>query len=139
MSLDKSKTVVRRFIEDVLNQKNIAAVDELVAPEARGGFKESLAKLLILSAFPDFHVNIDRIVAEGDRVTVLSTFAGTHQNEFMGIPPTGRGVEVREIDVFSVADGKIVDILYNYDFMSLMQQIGAFPAPAVFPAGQAYA
>jgi steroid delta-isomerase-like uncharacterized protein len=136
MSTSENKLIVRRFVEEVLNGKNLRVADTLVDPNAKGGFKESLTKFLILSAFPDYQVNIERIVAEGNRVAVLSTFGGTHTGPFMGIPPSGKGVQVREIDTFTVEDGKIVDILYNYDLMSLMQQIGAFPEQAVFESAQ---
>jgi steroid delta-isomerase-like uncharacterized protein len=136
MSTSENKLLVRRFVEEVLNEKNLRVAETLVDQNATGGFKESLTKYLILSAFPDYKINIERIVAEGDRVAVLSTFGGTHTGPFMGIPPTGKGVQVREIDTFTVKDGKIVDILYNYDLMSLIQQIGAFPEQAVFAPPQ---
>lgn len=136
MSTAENKLIVHRFVDEVLNGRDLAAANSLVDAKARGGFKESLTKYLILSAFPDYKVNVERIVAEGNRVAVLSTFGGTHTGPFMGIPPTGRGVQVREIDTFTVENGKIVDILYNYDLMSLVQQIGAFPDQAVFQSAQ---
>lgn len=135
MSTGTNKIIVRRFLEEVLNGRNMATAEELIDPNAKSAFKESLTKYLILSAFPDFRINIERMIAEGDRVTVLSTFGGTQTGDLMGIPASGKGVLVRKIDVFTVKNGKITDILYNYDLMSMMQQIGAFPDQAFF-AGQ---
>ncbi len=80
------------------------------------------------AAFPDMQHTIDTEVAEGDMVATSLTFRGTHKGELMGIPPSGKQVDVRGINVHRIAGGKIVDAETVVDMMALMQQIGAIPS-----------
>ncbi len=80
-------------------------------------------------AFPDMKHTIDAQVAEGDRVATPVTFRGTHTGELMGIPPSGKQVEVRALSVHRIAGGKVVDAETVVDMMGIMQQIGAIPTP----------
>jgi predicted ester cyclase len=134
MSIGENKTIARRFLEEVFNRRNFEGVDDLVSDACTDEAQESLVMYMVLYAFPDFRVNIERMVGEGDRVAVLSTFGGTHTRTFMGIEPTGKGVLGRKIDIFTIHGGKITSILYNIDvFQSLMIPLGAFPQDAMFP------
>lgn len=133
-SLSESKAVVLRFMDEVVNQKNVDAAEQLLASTAKDHFKESLTALLMIAAFPDARVSVERVIDEGGRVTAVSTMAGTLKGSLLGMPATGRGVVVRRIDVFTVAEGKIVDVLHNFDLVGLMNQIGTFPDHAVYPA-----
>jgi steroid delta-isomerase-like uncharacterized protein len=74
-------------------------------------------------AFPDVEVQIDEMVAEGDRVAVATTFTGTHDGELMGVAPTGRRVSVTGIDIVRVADGQIVEHRGLTDIVGLMRQL----------------
>jgi steroid delta-isomerase-like uncharacterized protein len=74
-------------------------------------------------AFPDVTVEIDEMVAEGDRVAVATTFTGTHEGELMGVAPTGRRVSVTGIDIVRVADGKIAEHRGLTDIVGLMRQL----------------
>jgi SnoaL-like polyketide cyclase len=65
------------------------------------------------------------MIAEGDQVAVISTLYGTHQGVLMGIPPTHKPVSIVKADIFRIANGKIVEIWQNGDYIGLMQQIGA--------------
>jgi steroid delta-isomerase-like uncharacterized protein len=132
VSLSGSKVLALRFIDEVVNQKNVDAANQLVVAGAKDHFKESLTALLMIAAFPDARVNVERVIEEGGRVTVVSTMAGTLKGSFLGMPATGKGVVVRRIDVFTVLDGKIVDVLHNFDLVGLMNQLGTFPAHAVY-------
>lgn len=140
MSTGENKRIARDFLEQVFNQRNFEAVDELVSDMSTDEAQESFVMFLVLSAFPDFRINIERMVAEDDKVAVLSTFGGTHTRPFMGIEPSGKGVLGRKIDIFTIHDGKIASILYNIDvFQSLMIPLGAFPHAAMFPPQSALA
>jgi steroid delta-isomerase-like uncharacterized protein len=75
-------------------------------------------------AFPDVSVQIDEIVADGDRVAVATTFTGTHEGELMGVAPTGRRVSVTGIDIVRVKDGRIVEHRGLTDIVGLMRQLG---------------
>jgi steroid delta-isomerase-like uncharacterized protein len=140
MSTEQNKALARQMMEEVFNQGNLSRVDEFLAPDfvereelppgvppGREGVKQLTA--MLHSAFPDFKVTIDDLVAEGDKVVIRQTWTGTHRGEFMGIPPTGRSVSFQVIDMIRIAGGKCVEHWGLMDSMSLMQQLGAIPAP----------
>lgn len=128
MSVEENKAIVRRFLEEIFNFRNLTAIDELVTPEAIDHCKQSLTLWLILSALPDFRISIKTMIAEGDKVAVISTLSGTHQGVLMGIAPSNKPVSIIKADIFRVANGKIVEIWQNGDYIGLMQQIGAVNA-----------
>ena len=80
-----------------------------------------------LNAFPDCHVTIDDMIAEGDRVATKKTFTGTHTAELNGIPPIGKQVSITYIDILRLRNGKIVEHWLSMDQMSFMQQLGVLP------------
>jgi predicted ester cyclase len=139
MSLEENKAVVRRFAEEVGSGKNLELLDELVSTEfvnhnplpGAGSDFEGLrqAFTILHSAFPDFHGTIEHLVAEGDLVVFHGTNQGTHQGDFLGIAPTGKHVSFSGIVIFRVANGKIVERWAQLDNLSLLQQLGAIPAP----------
>ncbi len=136
---EDNKALNRRFVEEVINQGNIEAIDELIDPgvvdhaalpgfpTGREGAKQFFA--MMRSAFPDLHLTIEDMIAEGDKVVMRSTWSGTHQGEFMGIPATGRRVTVSAIDISRVADGRIVEHWEQSDALGLMQQLGVVSLP----------
>jgi steroid delta-isomerase-like uncharacterized protein len=81
------------------------------------------------SAFPDGQSTVEDQIAEGDKVVTRYTFSGTHQGEFMGIPPTGNRVQMTGVYVSRISGEKIVEEWNNYDLLGLMQQLGVIPAP----------
>ena len=140
MSAEENKALVRRFIEEVINEGNMATIDELVDPdwvdhdpsspeEIRGieGAKQFYGDFR--SAFPDIQVTIEEQVAEGDKVVTLWTFRGTHQGELGGMPASGNQVTVKGMSMDRISGGKFVETWDNYDALGMMQQIGAVPSP----------
>ena len=81
------------------------------------------------SAFPDLRATVEDEIADGDKVVVRSTWRGTHQGEFQGIPATGKQVSFPVIDIVRFENGKAVEHWGLVDAMSLMQQLGAIPGP----------
>jgi predicted ester cyclase len=79
------------------------------------------------TAFPEQHVTVEDLIAEGDKVVSRYTFRATHQGEFMGVPPTGKGMTVSGIMISRFAGGKWVEDWDSPDALSLMQQLGAIP------------
>ncbi len=77
---------------------------------------------------PDLHYTIEDIIVADDKVVVRFTRRGTHRAEFMGVAPSGREVTWTGIDIFRIADGKIVEHWGNFDQLSMMQQLGAVPS-----------
>ncbi len=136
---EDNKALNRRFVEEVINEGNLDAIDELLDPgvvdhaappgfpTGREGAKQFAA--MMRSAFPDLHLTIEDMIAEGDKVVMRSTWSGTHQGEFMWIPATGRRVTVSAIDISRVADGRMVEHWEQFDALGLMQQLGAVPPP----------
>jgi len=81
------------------------------------------------AAFSQPHTTIDDAIVEGDKVAWRWTFRGTHTGPLMGIPATGKAIAFTGITIDRVAGGKIVERWNQADFMGLMQQLGAIPAP----------
>ena len=135
MDRDEGKRLYRRLADEVLNGKNLSVVDELLAADFAEhvggqlrqvgieGFKA--ARRRRNGAFPDWHVVIDDLIAEGDKVVVRATGRGTHSGEFMGIAPTGKRVSVTWIAIYRVANGKLAEHWQNIDDLGLMKQLGA--------------
>ncbi len=83
---------------------------------------------VLLRAFPDLHVTVEDLIAEGDKVVCRNTVTGTHLGEYRGLPPTGKSVTYNEIFIVRFAGGRIAEIWGVVDVFSQMQQLGAIPA-----------
>jgi steroid delta-isomerase-like uncharacterized protein len=79
-------------------------------------------------AFPDLHVTIEDLIAEGDKVVARDTVTGTHQGDYMGLAPTGRPVAYDEIFVCRFRDGRIAETWGIVDVLAQLRQLGAIPA-----------
>jgi steroid delta-isomerase-like uncharacterized protein len=79
-------------------------------------------------AFPDMHMSVEDVVTGGDKSVARVVFTGTQEGEFMGVPPTGRKVEVHLIDIMRFADaGRVAEHWGIMDSLSFMQQLGVVP------------
>jgi hypothetical protein len=113
-------------------------IDELVQPdalirtplpiEATGSqlLKEVFARLL--RAYPDLHITAEDLIEDGDKIVSRNTVTGTHQGEYMGIPPTGKSVTYDEIFIARFAGGRIAETWGVVDVLSQMKQLGVIPA-----------
>jgi steroid delta-isomerase-like uncharacterized protein len=137
---EDNKAVVRRFIEEVWNNGNLDAIDELISedhvdhdpaqadsPGGREGVRAFVQ--MYRTAYPDTHIELGEMVAEGDLVAGSWTATGTHQGELMGIAPTGRSITVSGMGMDRIRDGRIVESWANYDALGMLAQLGAIPAP----------
>lgn len=92
---------------------------------------------MVTAAFPDNRHEVEEVIAEGDRVVLRCTLSGTHEGPFMGIPPTGRNIEVNEIHIYLLKDGKAVEHRAGRDDLGAMRQLGviadAIPEPDSAP------
>lgn len=80
------------------------------------------------TGFSDLQFTEEEVVSSGDVVMVEFIITGTHDGEFQGLPPTGREVEIRGIEKFRIADGKVVECHVYYDTQELANQLGlTFP------------
>jgi steroid delta-isomerase-like uncharacterized protein len=139
----RNKATVRRFV-DAANSSDpellAKTIDELVDPDAlirtplaiettgANKVKEVFARLR--RAYPDLHVTIEDLVAEGDKVVSRNTVTGTHGGEYMGLPATGRSVTYNEIFIFRFKGGRLAETWGVVDVLSQMRQLGAIPAAA---------
>jgi predicted SnoaL-like aldol condensation-catalyzing enzyme len=138
MSSEQNKALVRRIFEEGINQNKPGVFDELIAPSyvnydfpAPAPGPEGLKMIIGLfqAAFPDMRVTIEEELAEGNKVITRGYFSGSHQGDFQGIPPTGRQIKVKYIDIWRVENGKLVENWVQMDQLGLMQQLGVIPAP----------
>lgn len=136
---EENKVVIRRMIEEAWNENNPDALEEFVAPDVFNhnavpehqhgidGVKHILG--WVRASFPDARLDIEDMIAEGDKVAARMTSSGTHKGEFVGIPPTGKRVSVQHVHWFRLADGKVVEQWSVRDDLGQMQQMGVIPSP----------
>lgn len=82
---------------------------------------------MYIAAFPDLRLNVEDVLASGDKVVARLRATGTHQGEFMGIPATGKHVDVQLIDIFRLGDGLVHEHWGVIDALAMMQQLGVVP------------
>ena len=139
MSVDQNKALFRQLVEEVFNKGNVSTIDEFLAPNfverevlppgtpsGREGVKQ--LTMMFRTAFPDFNVSIDDMIAEGDKIVARTTWSGTQNGEFMGIPSSGKRVSFDVIDIIRISEGKGVEHWGVMDSSALMQQLGVIPA-----------
>jgi steroid delta-isomerase-like uncharacterized protein len=134
------KAMAQRWYSEVMNEGNQEVIDELCAENfvdhdplpGTGPDRQGIHDFvkLIRSAFPDLETTVDEIIAEGDRIAVRSTFRGTHEGDFMGIPATGKKVEVSNYDFVRFENDQAAEHWGTIDSAALMEQLGAVPAGA---------
>jgi len=138
MSLEENKALIRRFVEEVQCQHNLAALDELFSPDFvdHSGMTDPPTLegshqffSMMFAAFPDMRFVIRQQIAEGDKVLTHKTLQATQLGPFMGIPATGKAVAVDIMDIFTVAGGKITEHWTVGDMLRMMQQLGVVPGP----------
>jgi steroid delta-isomerase-like uncharacterized protein len=134
----RNKATFRRFHEAV-NSGDVEliakTIDEVVEPDVRIGtplpidatgaqaLKQVWATLL--RAYPDLHVAVEDLIAEADKVVCRNVVTGTHQGEYLGLPPTGRPVTYNEIFIFRFENGLIAETWGVVDVLAQLRQLGA--------------
>jgi steroid delta-isomerase-like uncharacterized protein len=135
------KAIVRRFIEEVWNKGNLDLVDERVAATYVGhdptfpmpirgpeGFKQWV--MASRNAFADLQLDIEDLIAEGDKVVGRFVMRGTHTGALPGLPPTGKPVVVTGIFIRHFENGKYVEGWDQADALTMLQQLGVIPQPS---------
>ena len=136
--LERNKAIVRRFKEAQGTTDEAAAMREVLAPAYkrwRGGVEHLAANAqgqgfpgpgsYLRGAFPDRTDTIEDVIADGDRVGMLFRLRGTQRGNFFGIAPTNKAIDIHELGIFRLADGKIVEAWFMADELGLLQQLGA--------------
>ena len=129
--------LVEAFVE-MLNTHNPDLVDSFVATDYRNhnafvdDGREANRQFWagFFAALPDLTATMEDLIVSGDRVVGRFVYRGTHRGDFMGIPATGRPVEMRSIDIWRVADGLFVEHWDELNTLEFFQQIGALGGAA---------
>ncbi len=141
---EQNKAIARRYYDEIMNQGNLATIDELMSADflftipthpdpyhGPDGFKQLVT--MLRGAFPDVHLSVEHLLAEGDTVVGHWTGSGTHRggplHTVVGdIPPTNKRFTIDGMSWLRIVDGKIVESLANEDTLGLLQQIGVLPS-----------
>jgi len=134
---EENKALIERWFEEVWNQGNSQAIDELLAQDGvihglvdasgqpvRGleGFHEFHDQFR--GAFSDLHISVHDVVAEGDRVVARCSVRGQHTGESLGFAATNAPIQFEGIAIVQIKDGKIVEAWNQFDFLEMNKQLG---------------
>ena len=125
MASEENKMLVRRQIEDVWNNGNAGAIRTYWGDAVRGEIEHTY--MMLRTAFPDLHITIDDLIAEGDRVAGRFTLTGTHQGTLQGVQPTGKRVAFGAMRIYRIQEAKVVETWAQQDLLGLLQQLDVVP------------
>lgn len=135
---ETNKAVARRFYE-AINGGNVDIVDQVIAdnfvehdqfaglPPSKEGVRAFFT--MFRQAFPDFEMTMEDMVAEGDKIFIRAVMRGTHRGEFMGIPPTGKRIDVPVADIVRFEGERVVEHWGVTDTGIMLQQLGVIELP----------
>jgi steroid delta-isomerase-like uncharacterized protein len=137
MSSTQFQSPLNRIIEEAFNLGNLAAVDEVLAPDhfahnAFGGAPNGPKGLkwliaMFRTAFPDLHCTVEDEIREGDKFAAHWTMRGTHLGLFLGNPPTGKQMQAQGIIFAGFEKEMMVEYWMLIDQFGLLQQLGIIP------------
>jgi steroid delta-isomerase-like uncharacterized protein len=138
-SVKANERVVEAFLQDVINEHHGDHAANYLNPGMQwyGGTvgtvtgSANVAGLFagVVAAFPDAHITINDIFAQGDQVVVRVVVSGTQDGAILGIPASGRFVQWDGVDVYRLSDGKISNIWAGDDWTAILNDTGTFKAP----------
>jgi predicted ester cyclase len=117
------KDVVRRWVDELINQGRLEVADQVCSPDLAGKAKEWVAPFR--ASFPDVVMRTVTLLAEGDQVVGRFACSATHLGTWLGHPPTGRRFEdIAEVYFFRLEDGRIVELWGLEDTAERLRQLG---------------
>ena len=140
MAVD-SKALVRRFYEEMENEGHLEVADEICDPGFRDVHNsgaptpvegiEGVKRLAqMLRERLNIHITIEDLIAEGDRVVARISSRTTHSGDFMGKPAAGKSFTNQGVEIFRVANGKLIERWVFIDQLPVMRELGVIPKPA---------
>ena len=134
MSIAQNKAVVVPYNKEVIETGNMDLLKEMVTPDftnhsALEGMSAGIDGLIYFftgilhTAFTGLKVDVQDMIAEGDKVTTRKVITGTHQGTLMGIPATGKQVTIKVIDILTIDNGKIKEHWGENNFAAVMQSL----------------
>jgi steroid delta-isomerase-like uncharacterized protein len=141
MSIEQNKAVARRWSEELWGRGDLAVADEIIAPDyvrhdpgdpfpAHGPEDVKRIVTMLRAMLPDFKIEVEEMIAEGDMVVSRYTTTATDTKGYMGMPPTGKSIRTPAIQIFRFANGKIVESWAARDDLGALRQLGHAPAAA---------
>ena len=121
---EANKAMMRKLMA-AIDEGNLDSVDALLTPKLAGPIKQPF--IAFRSAFPDWRMEIAEIVAEGNTMVGRLRCSGTNQGEFKEVPSTGKRMEVDEVYLLRVENGKFVGFWSLEDDLAKMRQLGLIP------------
>ena len=145
---ERDVQLAERFHTDLFRDGNLGIADEILQPdfvihgpgvgpefaEGPGGSKR-YAQAIRDGFGNKVDIKHHDTFSSGDRVAIRWSASGVHAGNLLGVPATGRRVDITGIDVFRVKDGKLAEMWQNWDQLGLLQQVGAIPEAQAAPAG----
>jgi predicted ester cyclase len=136
--MEKQNEAAFRYMIEETDKGNYDAWDEVCSPDYISHWGEiswnleehKQANRPLLVAFPDINHEINSLIAQGDRIIARLTLTGTHEGDYMGIPPTGNRIKYTAMLEARFSEGKIVELWGIGDMLTLMQQLGMELKPA---------
>ena len=122
MPIEENKALVRRWVE-LRNAHDVDEAIKLWTEHRQEGIRSAFNGFT--QSFPDLHITIDDMIAEDDKVVCLWHFNATHLGTYGNIPATGNKVNWSVMDLYTIKDGKIADIIRRADYLGLLEQLGA--------------
>jgi steroid delta-isomerase-like uncharacterized protein len=134
--MDHAATLKRMY--DLVSAGDVDALGDLMADDfveheelpglapTKEGVKEFFR--MYIAAFPDLRLRAEDVLVSGDKVVARARVTGTHQGEFVGMPPTGKSMDVPMIDIIRFdGDGRACEHWGVFDQLRMLQQLGAIP------------
>jgi steroid delta-isomerase-like uncharacterized protein len=114
--------VIAKTIDDLVHSD--AAIRTPLPVGATGAEALKQVWAMLLRVYPDIHLTVEDLIAEGDKVVGRTTVTGTHRGQFMRLAPTGKFITYNEIFIFRFADGKVAETWGVVDVFAQMRQLG---------------
>ena len=123
--LPEERKAIARRAHEAINQRNLALLDD-----HPGYWQTRQIFPLLFASFPDASSTIEQQIVEGEWVTTRTTLRGTHLGEFMGVAPTGKTIEIMNISLDQVVQGKVIEHFGVSDWVRALIAFDIVPAPA---------
>jgi steroid delta-isomerase-like uncharacterized protein len=139
VTISENKILIQRYYHEMWNPWNFSVADDILAETivfrgslgtetvGREAFRGYMRQ--VQNAFPDFHNDIESLVAEGDNVVARLTYSGTHRGEIFGVAPTNKSIRYAGAAFFRISDGEVAEGWVLGDLLTLLRQLGAHQLP----------
>ena len=135
MTTEEIRELCRRALLEGMGRRDLAAIDELFAPELVEMIKKH--SKMWHTATPDFRYTVEDVIVEGNKGVVSWTATSTHTGVLWGIAPSGKKVKDAGIVIMRIEDGKIVEFGGYWSVLDFLIQLGAIP-PMIAPNNKAW-